>query len=117
MTAGHTSSIRRKPAITVTKKAGMMTARNGVWRPTICETATGSSPDACPAVRMRMPKSPKATGAVFASSAKDAAYMGSNPRPAMSEPVIATGVPKAAMASRSAPKTKAITKTCMRRSW
>src|SRR5215216_4384940 len=42
--------------------------------------------------------------------------MGSKPSPAIRAPVMATGVPKPAVASRSAPKTKAMRTTCMRRS-
>ena len=49
---GHTSSIRRKPDITVTSMAGMMRANSGVWRPTICESSRVSSPATLAPVRI-----------------------------------------------------------------
>jgi hypothetical protein len=95
---------------------GMIRARNGVWRPTICESSSVSRPESEAPVRIGMPKPPNATGAVFASSARAAAYSASKPNPAMREAVIATGVPKPAVASSRAPKTKAIRTTCILRS-
>ena len=51
---------------------------------------------------------PKATGAVFATSATDAALIGWKPSAMSITEQIATGVPKPASASSSAPKQKAI---------
>jgi hypothetical protein len=62
-------------------------------------------------VMMGMAKPPNATGAVFAKSARAAAYSASKPRPAMMAAVMATGVPNPAVASRSAPKIKAMSTT------
>ncbi len=54
-----------------------------------------------------MPSDPNATGVVLATSASVAAMMGANPRPASIDAVIATGAPKPAMPSMSAPKQNA----------
>ena len=51
---------------------------------------------------------PKATGAVFATSATTAALSGRNPSAMSITVVIATGVPNPASASSSAPKQKAM---------
>ena len=51
---------------------------------------------------------PKATGAVFATSATEAALIGLNPSAINATEVIATGVPKPASASSRAPKQNAI---------
>ena len=64
-----------------------------------------------PKVVTGMPSEPKATGAVFAMSARTADMMGSKPRPASIDAVIATGAPKPAMPSMSAPKQKATSNT------
>ena len=63
-----------------------------------------------------MPSEPNATGAVFAISASTAAMIGSKPRPASIDAVIATGAPKPAMPSINAPKQNATSSTWMRRS-
>ncbi len=57
---------------------------------------------------------PKATGAVFATSATAAALIGSKPSAISITAVIATGVPKPASASSSAPKQKAMMTACTR---
>ena len=57
---------------------------------------------------------PKATGAVFATSATEAALIGLKPRAISITAVIATGVPKPASASSSAPKQKAMMTAWMR---
>ncbi len=59
---------------------------------------------------------PKATGAVLATRQTPAAYSGLKPSPASIAAVIATGVPKPAAPSRKAPKEKAISRACIRRS-
>ncbi len=51
---------------------------------------------------------PNATGAVLATSATDAALIGLKPSPIIITDVIATGVPKPASASSSAPKQNAM---------
>ena len=63
-----------------------------------------------------MPSEPNATGAVFAINASTAAMIGSKPRPASIDAVIATGAPKPAMPSINAPKQNATSRTWMRRS-
>ena len=55
-----------------------------------------------------MPSAPKATGAVLPMSASFAASNGRKPRPIISAPLIATGVPNPAAPSMNAPKLKAI---------
>ena len=57
---------------------------------------------------------PNATGAVFATSATEAARIGLKPRPMSMTAEIATGVPKPASASISAPKQKAMRIACTR---
>ena len=69
-----------------------------------------------PRVTTGIPIEPNATGAVLASRASTAAVTGSNPRLARIEAVIATGAPKPAMPSSSAPKEKATRSVCSRRS-
>ena len=63
-----------------------------------------------------MPSEPNATGAVLAISASDAAMIGSKPSPASIDAVIATGAPKPAIPSISAPKQKATSSSWIRRS-
>ena len=53
-------------------------------------------------------RAPNATGAVLAISATDAAWIGRNPRAINMTTVMATGVPKPARASSSAPKQNAM---------
>ena len=65
---------------------------------------------------MGVPKAPKATGEVLASSARPAAYSGGKPMPINIAAEIATGVPKPAAPSRNVPKEKAIKRACTRRS-
>lgn len=57
---------------------------------------------------------PKATGAVFATSAIDAALIGLKPSAISITALIATGVPKPASASISAPKQNATITAWMR---
>ncbi len=57
---------------------------------------------------------PKATGAVFATSATAAACMGRKPTASSIAAVIATGAPKPASASIRAPNEKAMTTAWMR---
>ena len=55
---------------------------------------------------------PKATGAVFATRATEAALIGLKPSAMSITEQIATGVPKPASASSSAPKQKAMRTAC-----
>src|SRR5256886_14998762 len=84
-TAGRISRIRRHPARTTMRYAGMMIENSGSWRPTIADRAmvvdvgsvwpsTGAT--SRPRVTTGMPIEPKATGAVFASRERTAAVTG-----------------------------------------
>ena len=70
----------------------------------------------CPAVITAIPTPPNATGAVLAMRQMPAAYSGSKPSPTNIPAVMATGAPKPAEPSRNAPKQKAISNACKRRS-
>jgi len=59
-------------------------------------------------------RAPKATGAVFATRASIAARMGAKPSAISITELMATGVPKPARASISAPKQKATIMACTR---
>ena len=123
-TAGSTSTIRRQPASSTTRYAGTSSEKSGSWRPTMADRSRvveatsrpriGASRP--PRVVIGMPIEPKATGAVLATSASTAAATGSKPRPASMAALIATGAPKPAMPSTSAPKQKATRSAWMRRS-
>ena len=62
------------------------------------------------------PMEPKATGAVLAIRQMPAANNGENPSPVSMAAATATGVPKPAAPSMNAPKAKAISMACKRRS-
>ena len=64
--------------------------------------------DTAASVTMGVARAPKATGAVFAISATAAALIGAKPIAINITTVIATGVPKPANASSSAPKQNAM---------
>ena len=59
---------------------------------------------------------PQATGAVLASRFSTADWNGLKPRPTMTAPAIATGVPKPEVPSMIAPNENAMSRTCSRRS-
>ena len=63
-----------------------------------------------------VPSAPKATGAVLAMSERPDASSGEKPRPIRMAPVTATGVPKPEAPSKNAPKQKATSRSCSRRS-
>ena len=65
---------------------------------------------------MGVPIAPQATGAVLASRFRTADWKGEKPRPTMTAPAMATGVPKPEVPSMMAPNEKAISSTCSRRS-
>ena len=66
---------------------------------------------------MGVAKAPNATGAVLAISDRPEACSGRKPKPMRIAAVTATGVPKPAAPSKNAPKQKAISSSCRRRSW
>ena len=65
-----------------------------------------------PSATIGIPIVPNATGAVFATRQRPAAYRGRNPNPTRVAPAIATGAPKPAAPSMKAPKQKAIMSAC-----
>ena len=93
---------------------GTISATNGVWRPTIEPRSCLSSPVTWASVTIGMAIAPNATGAVFATSATAAALIGLKPSAMSITEVMATGVPKPASASSSAPKAKATITAWMR---
>ena len=88
--------------------SGTIRARIGVCRPTIAPRSSLGRPVISDSVTIGIAIAPKATGAVFATSATAAALIGSKPTAISITAVIATGVPKPASASSSAPKQKAM---------
>ncbi len=114
--AGHTSSILRQPANAQISQNGTSTEKNGNCRPTIIDSSISSSPVTLARVMIGVPSAPKATGAVLAISARPDAANGEKPRPIRIAPVTATGVPNPAAPSKNAPKQKAISSNCKRRS-
>ena len=79
---------RRPCAIRI---SGTIRARKGVWRPTIAPRSPLSRPVMSDSVTIGMAIAPNATGAVFATSASDAALIGRKPRPISITALIATG--------------------------
>ena len=77
--AGHTASMPRKPAIAHTTQKGMISEKNGSWRPTIWERATSLKPVTLLSAMIGVPSAPKATGAVLAISDKPEAARGLKP--------------------------------------
>ena len=115
-TAGHTSSMPRKPAYAQMSQNGTMSENSGSWRPTIALRALRSSPVTPCRAMIGVPSAPKATGAVFAMSESPDASNGSKPSAMSSAPVTATGVPKPAAPSKNAPKQNATNSSWSRRS-
>jgi hypothetical protein len=97
----------RRPSTITIRISGTTSARKGVWRPTIAPRSPLSSPVTSDRVVIGMAIAPNATGAVFATRAIAAALIGLKPSAIIITAVIATGVPKPASASMSAPKQKA----------
>lgn len=89
---------------------------NGSWRPTMAPRTGEGSPVTAPSVVTGTPSAPKATGAVLKMSTNTSASSAGKPTRMSSDDVIATGVPKPAMPSSSAPKQKPITTSTTRRS-
>ena len=98
-----------------TRMSGTTTASSGVCRPTMEPRVSVVSPGLSLApevtvasVTIGVASAPNATGAVFATSATTAAFIGWKPRAMSMTTVIATGVPNPASASSSAPKQNAM---------
>ena len=114
--AGHTSRVRRKPAMAATSQNGTSTEKNGSWRPTIADRSWSGSPVTLARVMSGVPMAPKATGAVLPISDRPAACSGRNPSPMSMAAQMAIGVPNPAAPSMNAPKLNAISSSWMRRS-
>jgi hypothetical protein len=91
---------------------GTNIATNGVWRPAICDSTWMSMPVTELSVMIGAAMAPNATGAVLANNETTAALMGFMPAAISMAAEIATGAPKPASDSSSAPKQKA-----MRMAW
>ncbi len=79
-------------------------------------TVAAGRPVTDPSTVRGMPSAPNATGAVLKISTNTSASSGGKPMRISSELVMATGVPKPAMPSRSAPKQNPTTTSTTRRS-
>ena len=97
-----------------TRISGTISARIGVWRPTIAPRSSLGSSVTPASVMIGIAIAPKATGAVLATSATAAALIGWKPSARSMTAEIATGVPKPASASIRAPKQKAMMTAWMR---
>ena len=98
----------RIPSTMPTRISGTNSASSGVCRPTMAPRSSLGRPVISASVTMGMAIAPNATGAVFATSATAAAFIGWNPSAMSMTAVIATGVPNPASASSSAPKQNAM---------
>jgi len=114
--AGQISIMPRQPAKTQISQNGTMSEKNGNCRPTIAPRRKGSIPVTLDNPAIGVPSAPKATGAVLAMSERPDAASGEKPSPIRIAPVTATGVPKPEAPSKNAPKEKAMSKSCSRRS-
>ena len=112
--AGQTARTPRQPSTMPTRISGTISARNGVWRPTIAPRSSFGMSVRPDSVTIGIAIAPKATGAVLATSATAAAFIGWKPTATSITAVMATGVPKPASASSSAPKQKAMMTAWMR---
>ena len=98
----------RAPSTTPTRMSGTISARNGVWRPTMAPRSSIGIWVWAESVTIGVAIEPKATGAVFPISDSAAAFIGEKPSASSITEVIATGVPKPASPSISAPNEKAM---------
>ena len=89
---------------------------NGSCRPIIAPSVTAGRPVTAPSTVTGAPSAPKATGAVLKISTKTSASSGGKPTRISSDDVMATGTPKPATPSSSAPKQKPIATRTTRRS-
>ena len=104
----------RVPSTMPIRISGTTSASSGVWRPTIAPRSSWGRPVTWASVTIGTAIAPNATGAVLATSATDAALIGSKPSAISITAVMATGVPKPASASSSAPNEKAMITACTR---
>ena len=104
------------PAITAINQKGTITEKNGNCLPTMALKSFSGNPVTAASAIIGVPSAPKATGAVLPIKASPAAGSGLNPNPISNAAQIATGVPNPAAPSINAPKLKAISNTCKRRS-
>src|ERR1700688_4740278 len=119
--AGHTSntSFHVPPSIftnVATSQTEPRIEMKGSWRPAMAESVTWSRPLTAASVTIGVPIAPHATGAVLARRFSTADWNGLNPRPTITAPAIATGVPKPEVPSMIAPNENAISTHCSRRS-
>src|SRR6478736_7348611 len=119
--AGHTSNtcFHVPPSIftkVATSQKGTRIETNGSWRPAMAESVTSSRPLTAASVTIGVPMAPQATGAVLARRFRTADWKGLNPRPTITAPAMATGVPNPDVPSMMAPNEKAIRMHCSRRS-
>jgi len=85
-------------------------------RPIVALRSDSARPVTAASVRTGLPIPPQATGAVLAIRQTIAVSSGRNPSPISIEAVIATGAPPPPAPSSTAPKQKAISSNCSRRS-
>src|SRR5690349_7554724 len=119
--AGHTSnaSFQVPPSIftnVATSQNGTSIETKGNWRPAMADSVTWSRPLTAASVTIGVPIAPHATGAVLARRFRTADWKGLNPKPTITAPAIATGVPKPEVPSMIAPNENAISTLCRRRS-
>ena len=114
--AGNTSKVSFQLTIVLTSQKGTMIAVKGRIRPIIAFKSDSGKDVTAASVWTGVPMAPHATGAVFAIKFKAAAWNGLKPSPIMKAPAIATGAPNPAAPSIKAPKQKATSRTCRRRS-
>ena len=119
--AGQTSnaSFQVPPSIftkVATSQNGTRIDTNGSWWPAIDDSVSWSRPLTAASVTIGVPIAPQATGAVLASRFSTADWNGLKPRPTITAPAMATGVPKPEVPSMIAPNEKAISTHCSRRS-
>ena len=100
----------------LTSQNGTMTAVKGRMRPIIALRSDSGKAVTAASVCTGVPMAPQATGAVFAIRFNAAAWKGLKPSPIMKAPAMATGAPNPAAPSMNAPKQKATSNTCSRRS-
>ncbi|MGA2860031.1 MAG: hypothetical protein ABSE40_24450, partial [Candidatus Sulfotelmatobacter sp.] len=95
---GHTSqaSFQVPPSIltnAATSQKGTRTETKGSWCPAMADSFSSGRPLTAARVTMGVPMAPQATGAVLARRLRTADSKGANPRPTMTAPAMATGVP------------------------
>ena len=119
--AGQTSNacFQVPPSIftkVTTSQNGTRIETQGNWWPAMDDKVNWSRPLTAASVTIGVPIAPHATGAVFASKLSTADWNGLKPRPTITAPAIATGVPKPEVPSMIAPNENAISTACSRRS-